>query len=560
LYRNAMNRLSKARTLEEQRYYGGKKKEQVDRAELEMMIREARRQLDILCGVDTKFEESDFYPYRYLASEGFLPGYNFPSLPVRAYINSGDEGDYIGRPRFVAISEYGPQNVIYHEGSKYQINRVYLPPQEPEQRFLAVKICDVCGYIHHGDSITVDLCMNCNTELTGANSKYLEGLLDMPTVGTRRRERITCDEEDRLRQGFELTAQFQYAKKKDGTLAQQRADTINPDKEAILNLSFAPAATIWRINHRWRRSEQMGYNLELPAGNWVGRNSNDEEQGQSRQGGIIRSNVRLFVQNTANAILLHPTDEELYRSDPFLATLQYAISRGIQVVFQVEERELSSERIGEGKFRSVLLWESAEGGLGILRRLVDESDKMAEVAYAALQLLHFDPETGEDLHPPKGDEGCAKACYDCLLSYFNQRDHLLLIRHLVKEYLFQLIQGFTQRGGGQRNFSEHYKWLRELTDSRSDLERKLLDYLYNENLKLPDAAQHRILNPSTVADFYYHPNVCVYCDGSVHDTPQQRSLDENIRKKLGENGYRVIVIRYDKDLQEQVNQHKEIFT
>lgn len=28
-------------------------------------------------------EEGDFYPYRYLASEELLPGYNFPALPVR---------------------------------------------------------------------------------------------------------------------------------------------------------------------------------------------------------------------------------------------------------------------------------------------------------------------------------------------------------------------------------------------------------------------------------------------------------------------------------------------
>ena len=30
--------------------------------------------------------QSDFYSYRYLASEGFLPGYNFPRLPLSAYI------------------------------------------------------------------------------------------------------------------------------------------------------------------------------------------------------------------------------------------------------------------------------------------------------------------------------------------------------------------------------------------------------------------------------------------------------------------------------------------
>ena len=29
---------------------------------------------------------ADFYTYRYLATEGFLPGYNFPRLPLYAYV------------------------------------------------------------------------------------------------------------------------------------------------------------------------------------------------------------------------------------------------------------------------------------------------------------------------------------------------------------------------------------------------------------------------------------------------------------------------------------------
>ena len=35
---------------------------------------------------DSKSVLSDFNPYRYLASEGFLPGYSFPRLPLAAYI------------------------------------------------------------------------------------------------------------------------------------------------------------------------------------------------------------------------------------------------------------------------------------------------------------------------------------------------------------------------------------------------------------------------------------------------------------------------------------------
>ena len=67
---------------------------------------EARRQLNLLLQVGVGREEGDFYPYRYLASEGFLPGYNFPALPVRTWVPR-DDGEFIGRPRFLALREFG---------------------------------------------------------------------------------------------------------------------------------------------------------------------------------------------------------------------------------------------------------------------------------------------------------------------------------------------------------------------------------------------------------------------------------------------------------------------
>ena len=68
---------------------------------------EALRQRNLLLQINTSREEGDFYPYRYLASEGFLPGYNFPALPVRAWVPRG-EGEFIGRPRFLALREFAP--------------------------------------------------------------------------------------------------------------------------------------------------------------------------------------------------------------------------------------------------------------------------------------------------------------------------------------------------------------------------------------------------------------------------------------------------------------------
>ena len=60
----------------------------------------------------------------------------------------------------------------------------------------------------------------------------------------------------------------------------------------------------------------------------------------------------------------------------------------------------------------------------------------------ALELCHFDPDTGEDLRrAPGAREDCEAACYDCLMSYANQPDHLLLDRHAIKNLLQTLASG-----------------------------------------------------------------------------------------------------------------------
>ena len=72
----------------------------------------------------------DFFTYRYLATEGFLPGYNFPRLPLFAYIPASRDGrgrqTYLQRPRFLALAEFGPRSLVYHEGRAHRVVRALL--------------------------------------------------------------------------------------------------------------------------------------------------------------------------------------------------------------------------------------------------------------------------------------------------------------------------------------------------------------------------------------------------------------------------------------------------
>jgi ATP-dependent helicase YprA (DUF1998 family) len=524
-------------------------RDQSRRKRAEGQRREAERQKNILCNIETTREESDFYPYRYLASEGFLPGYNFPRLPVRAFIPLND-GEFISRPRFLALTEFGPRNIIYHESAKYEARRLVIPPGGLQSRKSRGKVCTVCGYFQ--SDAAIDLCENCTTRLDASTSVVIP-LLEMPNITTWRRERITCDEEERRRFGYEVTTQFRFAPAPGGQKRIAEGTVLDTAETALLRMLYAPAAELYRINHGWRNSREKGFPIDLANGMWLKKAGieDDEDVPQSSQQPDV---IRLFVRDTQNLLLLYPALSELPWDDNVQATLQYALQRGIEQVFQIEESELISERIGSGAHRAILFWEASEGGIGVLRRLVDEPDALAQVAQAALGRCHFDLNTLENL---KTDCGCA--CYDCLLSYTNQRDYPRLNRQLIKDFLARLSQSKTYPVKAGRDYDEHYRWLRTLTDRRSDVERKFLDHLYQSKRRLPDDAQKMIKDYFSIPDFFYQPNVCVFCDGSVHDEPTQREKDRTTREELKELGYRIVVIRYDRDLEEQIRQYSDIF-
>lgn len=530
---------------------------------------DARNQLNLLQNEEGEVGQTDFYSYRYLASEGFLPGYSFPRLPLAAYVPGNrtaakDSGEYIQRPRFLAISEFGPGALIYHEGARYEVTRIQLPraagadPRQVDTE--EARRCHACGY-HHPVAVGTDVCDACGEPL--GSKSY--GLLRLQTVFTRRRERISSDEEERRKSGFELEISYRFQNHGDrpGSIASQ----AKVGKSAVLDLVYGDSATIRVANVGRRRRKDpsdRGFWLDLAQGKWLTDKSAadapvDADSLESAEDVPSRAKVIPYVEDRRNVLvtrLIHPTDRAT------AVSLRYALERGAEAVFQLEDTELDSEMLPDNDERGrVLFTESAEGGAGALRRLVVEPDAIARVAAKALEICHFDPVTGDDLdHGPGATERCERACYDCLLSYRNQLDHASINRHDIKDLLLELASSTVQAGAGGRSRVDQRSILDALADS--SLEKAFVTWLDERGLRLPDRAQVTVAEAKARPDLVYElPGgpVAVFVDGPVHDTDRQSKLDRDVQDRLEDAGWLVVRVRHDDDWAAVVGKYPSVF-
>jgi superfamily II DNA/RNA helicase len=421
---------------------------------------DARIQLNLLANENSDEPQTDFYTYRYLASEGFLPGYSFPRLPLAAYVpglHGGQrQGDYIHRPRFIGISEFGPGALIYHEGARYMVRGVQLQqaatPGQDGVLTTASRRCVACGHLHE-DRVGVDLCDNCHEPLGGSDTN----LLRLYTVRTQRRERISSDEEERRRSGFQIETsyRFHHHGSRPGRLT---ADVTSSAGMPLATLVYGDAATVRRANlglTRRKDEKIRGFWLDTTSGEWLSEKkaadmasdtmTSDEEDVGAADGVKLKQRVIPYVEDRRNVLVLRLVEKVSVET---ALSLLYALERGIEATFQLEDSELTGELLPDPEGRGRMLFiESAEGGAGVLRRLVEEENALQRAADKALEIAHFDPETGEETEQTVEGDGdrCVQGCYDCLLSYSNQPHHKQIDRHLVVDFLLDLASAAAER-------------------------------------------------------------------------------------------------------------------
>ena len=526
---------------------------------------------------------NDFSTYRYLASQGFMPGYNFPRLPLMAYIPGTREqvggGTFITRPRFVGISEFGPHSLIYHEGNTYKVRGAILSLQDNAvasgTATLATQdalLCGACGHAHVGPSTEMELCRHCGAPLKEqpeGKAVRVPRLYQIEQVNTRRAERITSDDEERQRLGYELLTTYEFPQE-NGVVKVSRAQ-VSSGGQALLELSYAPATQISRINLGWRRRENrsdMGFPIHPNNGRWGGEKQlaagangtgadGDGAKGDgdddSAEVGYVK--ITPYVQDRKNALLLQFAQQPAANNwEPLhLLSLKNALKRGIEVAFQLDGSEIAAELMpNDDEASALLLYESAEGGAGVLSRLVESPSALRQLGRTALEVCHWklsDPLPATEATLEDADPECEAGCYRCLLGYHNQREHDRIDRRIpeLKQFLLDLARGELVGQGGSDSRSERLERLRELC--QSGLERLWLETAFRLSYHLPDDAQKEVSGHFVTPDFTYREaTTVVFIDGPHHNQPLQQRLDQQKRQALKDAGIRVVV--FDQHSQE----------
>lgn len=564
LFKNASKMIEKATVVMNDPTYAKDSKESKEASRL---VNIGRSQRDILLNEQQIGfrSDSEFYVYRYLAAEGFLPGYNFTRLPVRAFIGkrSQDEGTFISRPRFIALKEFGPGNLIYHNGGKFRVTRMQL--SDSDARLEKIKISTKTGYAWLGeegtainnDPITHEALKGQTNALTHSN------LLELVETDTWPQERISSEEEERMSSGYEIEQYFHYPK---GIESTQKT-ILKASGADLMNILFCPATQLIQVNKKWKSSkeeegEESGFLIGRVSGKWLKKSDLELQEEREKD---PSSAIHLYTTDTADSLYIQPI-AALGLSEEGVISLTFALKRAIEQVFQIEESEVGVWFMGSKESPNILIYEAAEGSLGILSQITQDPERLREVFREAYKMMHFDPETKEDLAPDQ-----PKASYDDLLSYYNQRYHEKLDRFSIQKALeLLMICEVDNTGSGNSGHTDregHFQELMARYDKNSEMERKLIEYLYTNDYVLPDKAQVELsghLGFYISADFVFLNTdktikSVIFCDGSVHDNNQVREDDSHKRTILRDRGIDVIEWHYSEPIPDLINRRKDVF-
>ena len=210
--------------------------------------------------------------------------------------------------------------------------------------------------------------------------------------------------------------------------------------------------------------------------------------------------------------------------------MKEAITLSIVLTYNLEENEIQGflNPIPGKAEQQIVIFESEEGGTGVMRSLLnpdlDRFDKFVENMARLLHIQSIDPYE-------ETRDACKEACYNCLLTFRNQREHFMINRTLVLPFIKKM-KGciFSRMEKESVDISEdHLEVLKSKCDSM--LEKAVLDEIIRQKIDLPTEAQKIFFEgdiPIAKADFFYDKGtygIYIFIDGPPHMSESVQAID-----------------------------------
>jgi len=499
------------------------------------------------------------YVLNYLATQGFLPAYQFP-LDTFSLDPGVADTPTLFRPAAIAIEEFAPGNYVYANGHKLRSIRVLFAggpgrsgdrptrsDAETSGRLRSFQFCNRC------DEITEEprnACARCGDPLPAAvDCVFVDAFEAEESL------RIGSDEESRQRQ---------YHVRRESLLASEHSEV------SFYSYPFTPVehhrlARIVVTN--WGRADSK---TEEPKRFWLcpecGRHLPHDLHDEVHERAVQtwrKNHGRLCAGEPVPLILGYeflsdclvlsfPTREDVStigraRFSPTAVTLAEALLAGAGDLLELEPYELAAfprlAKPGDAA-EEIVFYETVPGGAGYLEEM---ASRLPEVARAARERLF--------------GHNCRRACYLCLKHYRNQRWHSFFDKDVIRDLLAAIeamdsVDWVAAHAGigVQALKASLESRQRELASSppgskregpQSPIEVTLLEALRSvPGLPIPEA-QYEVKDGDrtvTVPDFAY-PNerIAVFCDGfAFHGNQDTLELDARKRNWLQRNGWLVL--------------------
>jgi ATP-dependent helicase YprA (DUF1998 family) len=476
--------------------------------------------------------KEDFYVYRYLSQVGFLPNYAFPSKVTSVRMLHKGEEEEISRDLAIAIREFAPLNTLYYGGLKYIVQSVSREV-DPTNRFQAV-VCEDCEHVEKlspGKQFPSN-CPNCGSVW---ESQTPVNVMKFPRMRAVKRNRITADEEERLKGGYKIIHSYKPTGKAE-------VNEVISDNNSLCRISFERSGEMNHLNlgqmADYNRGN-IGFMLDTVNLNWVPiPGLQDYLTEKKLSANQINRNISLLTGSRNDVITIQLTEAYVGEEEVFAKTLVNTLIQSICTVMNLDDNEIKGfYQPFTGQNGKLIIFETSEGGTGTLSSIVRNVDLLNRIARKSLDILHFD-EHGKD-----NEGACSTACYNCICNFFNQRDHKLFDRHTVIDFLLSLSKTSSIQGSQDDNvLFDMY-----MQQAVSDLEKKVLRLLKENGIKLP-IEMHKVISKDreliAEADLFYEPKISVFVDGPDHDMEHIKLDDERKRSKLKKLGYKLVIVHH----------------